>query len=155
MLPDWIPAEPWNEFVAMRKRIKKPLTEYATKLAIGKLIKLKDAGQDLTEVINESILRQWDSFYPMKVQKTDLGNWWDTKEKTAAKAQELHLTPMVGETSDLFKQRINRVIQHGGLEAAAPARMHQSESVSKQPTMSRETARAELQRALALTKVRH
>lgn len=133
----------------MRKRIKKPLTDYATKLAIVKLIKLKDAGQDLTEVINESILRQWDTFWPIREQKADLGNWWDTREKTAAKAQELHLTPMVGETGDMFKQRINRVIQHGGLEAAAPARIHQVEAPA---TFRSETARAELQRAIALTK---
>lgn len=136
----------------MRKRIKKPLTDYATKLAIGKLIKLKEAGQDLTEVINESILRQWDTFWPIRVEKANLGNWWETKEKTAAKAQELHLAPMIGETSDLFKQRINRVIQHGGLEAAAPARTHQAEAPE---TFRSETARAELQRALALTKIRH
>lgn len=149
MLPDWIPAEPWNEFVAMRKRIKKPLTDYSTKLAIGKLTKLKEAGQDLTEIINESILRQWDTFWPIREEKANMGNWWDTKEKTAAKAQELHLAPMVGETSDLFKQRINRVIQHGGLEAAAPARTHQAEAPA---TFRSETARAELQRAIALTK---
>lgn len=154
MFPDWIPIEPWNEFVAMRKRIKKPLTDYATKLAIGKLIKLKDAGQDLTEVINESILRQWDTFWPIRAEKADLGNWWDTKEKTVAKAQELHLFPMVGETNDIFKQRINRVIQHGGLEASAPTRIYQSELDTQQSTISRETARAELQRAIALVKRR-
>lgn len=149
MIPDWIPAEPWNEFLAMRKKKKKPLSDYAIKLAIGKLKKLKEAGQDLTAVINESIFCQWDSFYAIKVQKADLGNWWDTKEKTAIKAQELHLAPMVGETSDLFRQRINRVIQHGGLEAVAPARMHQAEAPA---TFRSEGARAELQRAIALTK---
>jgi hypothetical protein len=151
MFPDWIPIEPWNEFVAMRKKKKKPMNDYMIKLAIGKLEKLKDAGQDLTAVINESIFCQWDSFYAIKAQKADLGNWWDTKEKTAAKAQELHIMPMVGETSDMFKQRINRVIQHGGIEAAAaaPARTHKS---AEPATFRSEAARAELQRAIALTK---
>lgn len=131
--------------------MKKPLTDYATKLAIGKLIKLKDAGQDLTEVINESILRQWDTFWPIKAEKADLGNWWDTRESVIAKGKELQLDPIRGETPDMFKTRINRVIQHGGLEAA-PARIYQSEPIAQKSTMSRETARAELQRAIALTK---
>ncbi|MGA1554268.1 MAG: hypothetical protein ACO35I_09655, partial [Burkholderiaceae bacterium] len=36
-LPDWIPTDAWDGFVEMRVKIKKPMTDRAIKLAVGKL----------------------------------------------------------------------------------------------------------------------
>ena len=59
--------EAFNEYVKMRKEIKKPMTEHAISLAIKKLHKLAADDTDRKiEIINQSILNGWQSFYPLK-----------------------------------------------------------------------------------------
>lgn len=65
-IPDWIPAEPWAAFVAMRKAKGKPMSEYSIKLMMGRLSKLLRAGEDLTVVLNQSILNCWQDVYAAK-----------------------------------------------------------------------------------------
>ena len=55
-LPNWIDPEVWGEFEKWRKKARKPLTNYARKLAVDKLWKLWQAGNDPTEVLNQSIM---------------------------------------------------------------------------------------------------
>ncbi len=54
----------WAE---MRKQIKSPLTDYATKLALNKLQKLS-GGDEVTmvEIVNQTIENGWKSFFPLK-----------------------------------------------------------------------------------------
>jgi hypothetical protein len=65
-IPDWVPLEAWGAFVEMRQRIKKPLTEYAKKLAIDELKNLVDQGQEAKAVINQSVLKSWQGFFAVK-----------------------------------------------------------------------------------------
>lgn len=65
-LPDWVPAEPWRQFEEMRRKKKKPMTDAARKLAVGKLEALRGGGQDVAAVIDQSILHAWDTFYGIK-----------------------------------------------------------------------------------------
>jgi hypothetical protein len=65
-IPDWVPADAWKAFVEMRQKIRKPLTEYAKKLAVDELKKLVDEGQDVTAVINQSVLKSWQGFFAVK-----------------------------------------------------------------------------------------
>ena len=65
-LPNFIPAEAWNEYLAMRKQIKKPATEYAQKLLIKKLLKMFNDGDDLEVVLENSIVNNWTDVYPLK-----------------------------------------------------------------------------------------
>lgn len=65
-LPDWLPIVEWNAFVDHRKKLKKPLSIYSMNLAIKELKKIVDAGHKPDDVINEAILRGWQSFYPPK-----------------------------------------------------------------------------------------
>jgi hypothetical protein len=58
-LPDWLPAEIWDEFKAMRKNQKKPMTVRAEKLVIADLEKIKLDGYDPIEAINNSIKNSW------------------------------------------------------------------------------------------------
>ena len=69
-LPDWIPAEPWIAFVEMRKEMgaRGRLSERAVKLLVADLKKLKEQGQDLTEVINRSVMNNWKGFFAVKQQ---------------------------------------------------------------------------------------
>lgn len=52
-LPNWIPAEPWQHFVAMRlkKKSRNPWTDLARDRAIEKLAKMRDRGVDIAEVL--------------------------------------------------------------------------------------------------------
>lgn len=65
-LPDWVPAEPWQQFEEMRRKKKKPMTDAARKLAVTKLDTLRSAGHDAAAVIGQSVLHAWDSFYELK-----------------------------------------------------------------------------------------
>src|ERR1039458_9336237 len=51
-LPDWIPVEPWNAFLEMRKKQRASPTPYATEKLVKKLENLRDDGCDLTEVLD-------------------------------------------------------------------------------------------------------
>lgn len=65
-LPSWLPSEVWAAWLDMRKKCKKPATEYAEKLALKELYKLQQTGQDPVACIEQSILRCWTAFYPVK-----------------------------------------------------------------------------------------
>lgn len=56
----------WKAFKEMRKRIKKPLTEYAEGLIIKKLIDFQAKGHDPTEVLNLAIENSWQGVYEPK-----------------------------------------------------------------------------------------
>lgn len=62
-IPEWIPLESWNSFVAMRKKMRKPLTEYAVLLVIKKLQRLRDSGHNAREILDTSVERGWSSVY--------------------------------------------------------------------------------------------
>jgi hypothetical protein len=65
-LPQWLPQDAWIAFIQMRKAIRKPLTEYAKKLAIKKLEQLKAEGNSPEEVLNQSILNDWQGLFEVK-----------------------------------------------------------------------------------------
>jgi len=66
ILPEYINSELWNAYVEMRKKIKKPLTKYAIKLALNKLEKLRQEGEDPNQVLEQSILHCWQGLFPVK-----------------------------------------------------------------------------------------
>ena len=67
-MPDWIPAEPWDEFVAMRraKGQRTPFTVGAAKGVIAKLAEFRDQGHDLSEVLRQSTVNGWADVYEPK-----------------------------------------------------------------------------------------
>ena len=64
--PEWLDIDVWKQFVVFRKAIKAPLTEYAEKLAIQSLGKLRSSGQDPNAVIEQSIMHGWKGLYAVK-----------------------------------------------------------------------------------------
>lgn len=54
------------DFIDMRKMIKKPLTERALTMIINKLKKLSDNRQVWIDILNQSILHNWQDVYPLK-----------------------------------------------------------------------------------------
>lgn len=65
-MPAWLPQEPWDSFVRMRRKSKEPFTQDAVKLAIAKLGKMADAGQNVAEVLNQSTLNGWKGLFEIK-----------------------------------------------------------------------------------------
>lgn len=66
ILPDWLPLELWNEFKKLRVKLKKPLTVHAEKLNLTELEKLKSDGNDPKAVIDQTIMKGWQGFFPLK-----------------------------------------------------------------------------------------
>lgn len=67
-VPNWIPLDTWNEYLIHRARKdRKPLSEYAQRLAIAALDKLRNAGHDPRSLIEQSILNNWSGFFPPRV----------------------------------------------------------------------------------------
>lgn len=80
VLPDWIPLETWQAYLAMRKKIKKPPTEYAMKLIIDKLAKFKANGQDVKKVLEKSITAGWQDVF--EIHDKTFGNKFDVAHAT-------------------------------------------------------------------------
>lgn len=72
-----------NEFIKMRNTIKKPLTKRGLELMIKKLYKLTTNIDEQIEILNNSIMNNWQSVYPLKKNnevKNNKGNFDDFKE---------------------------------------------------------------------------
>lgn len=71
------------EFVKFRKSVKKPMTDNAVKLMIGKLNKMTSSVSEQIEIINQSILNGWTGIYPLKEQakrKEPVPKWMPKKQ---------------------------------------------------------------------------
>ncbi len=69
LLPDWIPQEAWDGYVEMRKKIKRPMTEYAMTLAIKKLDRLRLQGYDPSMVLDQSTFESWQGLFPLREER--------------------------------------------------------------------------------------
>ncbi|MDP2728978.1 MAG: DUF4373 domain-containing protein [Dehalococcoidales bacterium] len=67
-LPDWLNKETWDAFLEMRKEKKAPPTDKAKTLLIAELEKLKLAGDNPNEVLNQSIMRNYTGVFPLNKQ---------------------------------------------------------------------------------------
>lgn len=65
ILPGFLPKEAWMDFVKYRKQSKSVFTERSAQLALAKLEKLHDAGQDVVAVINQTIERGYTGLFPV------------------------------------------------------------------------------------------
>jgi len=65
-LPERIPAQPWADFLAMRRRIGKPMTTRAMELAVAELDKLAADGWPPGDVLNNSTLNSYQGLFPPK-----------------------------------------------------------------------------------------
>jgi hypothetical protein len=58
------------EFIKMRKLIKKPLTDFALKKLLNKLLKLSNDPQEQIAILEKSIMNNWQDIYPPKAEQT-------------------------------------------------------------------------------------
>lgn len=85
--PDWLPMETWEAFIKMRRRIKKPPTDYAIKLLINKLEKFRSAGQDVQAILERSITSSWQDLYEIAEVKVAV-NKYDAVMTTVPSSKE-------------------------------------------------------------------
>lgn len=57
--------ETFKDFVEFRRKIKKPMADKAVQLAINELNELTQDRNEMIDIINQSILKGWQSFYPL------------------------------------------------------------------------------------------
>lgn len=101
ILPDWIPSDNWNAFLEMRKkRDKSELSDYAKKLAVNKLQKLKDDGHDPGEVLDQTTFGKWAGLYPIKDGGGN-SNGREEQDKPAGKDWASGSRVLAGGNSDL------------------------------------------------------
>lgn len=65
--PDWLPDKAWADYIAMRKSIRKPLTDRAKELAVSELEKLRNQGHSPQAVLEQSIFHSWQGLFPLRV----------------------------------------------------------------------------------------
>lgn len=92
-LPAWLPEEAWAAYLEMRKKCKKPATAWAERLALSELFKIKAAGHDPMDSLNQSILRCWTDFYPPKEKQIDPAASSDYEKTKARNKAEAARTP--------------------------------------------------------------
>lgn len=63
--PEWLPIDQWSGFLAMRVSIKAKTTEYARKLLLSKLGKLRASGEEPEKVLEQSIENSWKGLFPI------------------------------------------------------------------------------------------
>lgn len=73
VLPEWLPSEEWSAFVAMRVRVRSPLTDRAIVLTLKELEKLRTLGESVAAVLDQSTMNGWKSVYPLKPQGNSNG----------------------------------------------------------------------------------
>lgn len=63
--PDWLPQNEWQDFLTMRKEIKKPVTPTAAKLIIMKLNNLRIDGNTPAKVLARSVENNWQGVFEL------------------------------------------------------------------------------------------
>jgi hypothetical protein len=69
-LPEWIDPVAWAGFVAMRVKIKKPMTDRAKQMLVTKLEAFKAAGADVAAILRQSEFKCWQDVYALKTEET-------------------------------------------------------------------------------------
>jgi hypothetical protein len=93
-LPSYLSTEAWSEFVKMRTRIKKPLTDYAARLLLKRLQAIKDAGHCPNAALDQSTVNCWAGVWPAREDKIEsaapmvqtANQWLAEREKHAAES---------------------------------------------------------------------
>lgn len=70
-IPEWVPADAWNGFLAMRTKIKKPLTDRAVVRMLSRLSQFRDKGLNIGELLDEATAHCWQDIYEPKAAPTN------------------------------------------------------------------------------------
>ena len=62
-LPSYVDREAWEDYEAMRRKIRKPMTVRVIRQKLARLAEFKAKGHDVTRVIDEATNGCWLDFY--------------------------------------------------------------------------------------------
>lgn len=111
IVPDWVPKQAWEEYLKMRKRIKRPITEYAKSLAVKKLERLVKEGYSAEDVLNESTLRCWTGIFGESNRFNSHKNghdWKKSHEGIERKGRDLGIPPRQNESYSAYADRLEQ-----------------------------------------------
>lgn len=120
VIPDWVPDTEWDAFIAMRKRIGKPLHPENIPLVLERLKELAEQGNPVAEVLKRSTRSDYPDLYPLQTGNGGMPaiKWWTTEAGRLQKGKELGIHPHSGESNDSFVARIQKAIDAKGRVAA-------------------------------------
>lgn len=96
MVPSWIDETSWAAFEeSRRKTCKAPLTPYAAKLIIRELVRLKGAGHDPQECLDQSIRNGWRDVFPLRDKAIRVSTVAPEVEKAHAEIYEKQLAASI------------------------------------------------------------
>ena len=84
VLPDWLDAALWAEFLAHRKGLKKPMTDFAQTLAFKLLERIRSAGHDPRASIEQSIFNGWQGLFEpraVEIKTAEQTDYQRTRER--------------------------------------------------------------------------
>jgi hypothetical protein len=81
VLPDWMPLETWQAFLAMRKKMKRVPTDHAVDLLIKKLDRFRANGQNIQAVLEKSITSNWQDVFEIN-ERQPFANKFDVAHIT-------------------------------------------------------------------------
>ena len=115
-LPEWVNRDDWIGFCDMRKSIKKPLSERACAIALGKLEKFKSQGENVSDVLKQSTFHNWQGLFAVhrsESEQTGLPNNFDHYAVIESYNEILgdRLVPMDLDDPDAEKQ-IKQLLPH-------------------------------------------
>ena len=68
-IPAWVDPEAWQEYLDMRRRIKKPMTTRSYRDRLAELTEIRAAGYDVTYCIDSATNGCWQKFYAVERQE--------------------------------------------------------------------------------------
>ena len=113
-LPSYIEPDAWADYVAMRKRIKKPMTQRVIRQKLALLQRFKDAGHEVNAVIDAATNGHWLDFYEPKAIEISVKTA-STARVTGEAARYMDETP--GRPSDEARKALQ--IARSGLRRVA------------------------------------
>ena len=102
-------------FIEFRKNAKKPMTDYAFELMLGRLNKMTDDVSEQIEILNQSIVKGWTDVYPLKGNKPQMATGGRnaptaaTDISVAEKADELKRRLLSGAFGELTPEERERI----------------------------------------------
>jgi hypothetical protein len=90
LLPEWVPAEPWQHFVEHRKAMRGvPFTDAARDGVLRELSRLRDLGYDPTALLQASVTRGWRTVFEPKGQAPPASKQSALESRNAATVKRL------------------------------------------------------------------